>query len=256
MANEPPAPALGTILEQLRAAVRERRLADGPNELSAVEQDVRRSLDEIELHRVISAHWPLKSRTPSERLINLLNKIVRRMLRWYINPIVEQQNAYNDAVARTLRLFADAYGELADQIRTQGQEPPSPPPAGPRSGAPLHDPSVGLSSPSPQQLVEHRGQHEPEARFVELALTAQAQQLALHERIHAHWPLVGATLPARLIALIQAATRRYLRWLINPIAEQQSNANAAISAAIHNLIRLDADRRADAAALRAARHHK
>jgi O-antigen chain-terminating methyltransferase len=29
-------------------------------------------------------------------------RVVRLLLRWYINPIVEQQNLYNSAVARTL----------------------------------------------------------------------------------------------------------------------------------------------------------
>ncbi len=48
---------------------------------------------------------------------------MRRYLRWYINPIVEQQNAYNDAVARTLRLLADAYAELAEQ--TTDDRPPT-----------------------------------------------------------------------------------------------------------------------------------
>ena len=69
-----------------------------------------------ELHRVVSAHWPLRSRSLAERLINLVNKVVRRLLRWYINPIVEQQNAYNDAVARALRLLADAYLDLREDL--------------------------------------------------------------------------------------------------------------------------------------------
>ena len=88
------------ILEGLRAEVRARRLAQGQAEEQPLERDLRRSLDEIELHRVISAHWPLLGKTVPQRIIALINKLVRRYLRWYINPIVEQQNAYNDAVAR------------------------------------------------------------------------------------------------------------------------------------------------------------
>ena len=104
------------ILEGLRAEVRARRLAQGQTEEGPLERDLRRSLDEIELHRVISAHWPLLGKTVPQRVVALLNKLVRRYLRWYINPIVEQQNAYNDAVARALRLLAEAYGDLGEQI--------------------------------------------------------------------------------------------------------------------------------------------
>src|SRR5262245_48078795 len=111
-----PPPDVGAILEALRAEVRARRLAQGHAEPSPAERDLARALDELELHRVVSAHWPLIGKTLPQRAINLVNKLVRRYLRWYINPIVEQQNAYNNAVARTLRLLAEAYAELGEQI--------------------------------------------------------------------------------------------------------------------------------------------
>src|SRR6185503_1617362 len=111
---------VASILEGLRAEVRARRLAQGQAEEGPLERDLRRSLDEIELHRVISAHWPLLGRTVPQRVVALVNKLVRRYLRWYINPIVEQQNAYNDAVARALRLLAEAYIDLGEQIAKNG----------------------------------------------------------------------------------------------------------------------------------------
>src|SRR6266487_177283 len=107
---------VAAILDQLRNEVRARRMALGQIELSPLERDLQRSLDEIELYRVVSAHWPLIGKTIPQRAAALVNKLVRRYLRWYINPIVEQQNAYNDAVARTLRLLAEAYAELGEQI--------------------------------------------------------------------------------------------------------------------------------------------
>jgi hypothetical protein len=113
---ETPEPDVGAILEQLRAEVRARRLTQGRAELSSVERELQRALDEIELHRIVSAHWPLYGKTPLQKAIALVNKLVRRYLRWYVNPIVEQQNAYNDAVAHTLRLLAEAYAELGEQI--------------------------------------------------------------------------------------------------------------------------------------------
>jgi hypothetical protein len=119
MSNEETAtmpPDVGAILEALRAEVRARRMSQSRAEPGPAERELARALDEIELYRVISAHWPLLGKTLPQRAINLVNKLVRRYLRWYINPIVEQQNAYNDAVARTLRLLAEAYAELGEQI--------------------------------------------------------------------------------------------------------------------------------------------
>ena len=84
---------VAVILEGLRADVRARRLAQGQAEEGPLERDLRRSLDEIELHRVVSAHWPLLGKTVPQRIVALVNKLVRRYLRWYINPNFEQQNA-------------------------------------------------------------------------------------------------------------------------------------------------------------------
>ena len=95
---------IASILEGLRTEVRARRLAQGQTEEGPLERDLRRSLDEIELHRVVSAHWPLLGKTVPQRVVALINKLVRRYLRWYINPIVEQQNAAN--AATTVALLA------------------------------------------------------------------------------------------------------------------------------------------------------
>jgi len=242
------------ILEGLRAEVRARRLAQGQTEEGPLERDLRRSLDEIELHRVISAHWPLLGKTVPQRVVALLNKLVRRYLRWYINPIVEQQNAYNDAVARALRLLAEAYGDLGEQIagcqesgvRSQesGDGKTRPQSRGPSLAAPVS---------RPQSHVQTRALTEPPVRFPDLELRALEPQLGLRERVSAHWPLPATTLPQRVIASANKLVRRYLRWYINPIVAQQNAANAATTVVLLALIRLDAERRAQVAALRAAK---
>jgi hypothetical protein len=263
MAHSEALPDLGVILEQLRAEVRARRLAEGRGEPSAVERDLRRSLDEIELHRVVSAHWPLKARTLPGRALVVVHKLVRRFLRWYINPIVEQQNAYNDAVARALRLLAEAYGELAEQARDEalqgggGGAGRSEAESGDRAGAAERPPARAAlgeeRAADLQRLVEERGRAEHPARFVELELIAAQQQAALRQCVSAHWPLAARGPRERAAALTQRLTRQYLRWLVNPIVEQQNNANAAVTGALANLARLDAERRAEVAALRARR---
>jgi hypothetical protein len=243
------------ILEGLRAEVRARRLAQGQAEEGPLERDLRRSLDEIELHRVVSAHWPLLGKTVPQRVVALVNKLVRRYLRWYINPIVEQQNAYNDAVARALRLLAEAYRDLGEQIaqqqtnderRTTNDER--------RTTDDSQSPVSSLQSlvSNLQAQVQERALAEPPARFPDLELRALEPQLGLRERVSAHWPLPATTLPQRAVALVNQLVRRYLRWYINPIVEQQNAANAATTVALLALIRLDAERRARVAARRAS----
>jgi hypothetical protein len=235
------------ILEGLRAEVRARRLAQGQAEEGPLERDLRRSLDEIELHRVISAHWPLLGKTVPQRVVALVNKLVRRYLRWYINPIVEQQNAYNDVVARTLRLLAEAYGDLGEQLGDREADERRTTTDDGQSQIPNPQPPT----PNPQRAVQARALAEPPARFPDLDLRALEPQLGLRQRVSAHWPLPATTLPQRVIALINKLVRRYLRWYINPIVEQQNAANATTTIALLALIRLDAERRAQVAARRA-----
>src|SRR5262245_8959157 len=284
-------PDIGALLEALRAEVRARRLAQGHAEPGPAERELARALDEIELYRVVSAHWPLLGKTLPQRAIALVNKLVRRYLRWYINPIVEQQNAYNDTVARTLRLLSDAYMDLGEQVldakernggtsgnrndgtdqeprtksrerapagSTENQEPDSAIysqlPVEEDSRPPTTDNGqTGSLQAKLMALVRERAAAEPPARFPDLKLRAAEPQLRLREQVSAHWPLGGTTTRQRAIVLVNKLVRRYLRWYINPIVEQQNAANAVIGAALLAIIRLDAERRAQVATLRAAK---
>lgn len=123
MSTEQPIPPLdvGAILTQLRAEVRAARgTLDDPTAHAAglgVDLDeLRAAVAEVEALRAVSAHWPLTWRTPRERAQVFVQRLIRRGLRWYIAPIVEQQNAYNNAVARTLQLLVDANRQRAAEI--------------------------------------------------------------------------------------------------------------------------------------------
>lgn len=111
-------PNIAEILEALRAEVRAQRATVGaPGDgQGAAERELRRANEEIEYTRVVSAHWPLEGKTPYAQAWALVNKVVRRYLRWYINPIVEQQNAYNDAAARAIRLLSEQNAELRREL--------------------------------------------------------------------------------------------------------------------------------------------
>ena len=104
---------VAAILAALRSEVRDQRIALGQLEPTPLERDLQRSLDEIELYRVVSAHWPLIGKTLPQRALALVNKLVRRYLRWYINPIVEQQNQYNAAATATVTRLTDALERLS-----------------------------------------------------------------------------------------------------------------------------------------------
>jgi len=60
--------------------------------------------------------WPRLPAGILPKITTLVQKMVRRLLRWYINPIVEQQNAYNAAVTaalETLVLQAERYRQTS-----------------------------------------------------------------------------------------------------------------------------------------------
>jgi hypothetical protein len=246
---------VAVILEQLRAEVRALRTVQGEGEggtaLGAIERELHRCAEQLEIARVVSAHWPLEGRSLYERAWALINKVVRRALRWYINPIVEQQNAFNDVAARSLRLLIEAHAELRDQIaelhRRELASPPAPPaPREPAAAA--HQPTGDL-----QQLVERQGRIEAPAALPDLALRPWPARLHERATVSAHWLLEDTRPLARVRIFVKRGLRQYLRWLINPIVEQQNSANAALSVAVAPLIAADGELRARLAGLRARR---
>jgi hypothetical protein len=84
---------------RIRAAVLARHVDDG---FGAELFDAAR-LDDVNRLARVSAHWGIASDAPLiGPLVVLWRRALRIMLRWYINPLVEQQNAFNGAVARAL----------------------------------------------------------------------------------------------------------------------------------------------------------
>jgi hypothetical protein len=93
-------------LRDVRAQIQRRRARQGgpPNggEDFSLGQ-LRQSVDEVNDLWFVSAHLPITWRVPGPgTAVAYLKKATRVLLRWYINPIVEQQNRFNSAVARAL----------------------------------------------------------------------------------------------------------------------------------------------------------
>ena len=99
--------SVADVLAQLREQVRERRArlsvddANNPHALNLAE--LRRSADAVNDTWFVSAHLPI---TWDLRVVgrfgSYAKRLVRLLLRWYINPIVEQQNRFNSATARAI----------------------------------------------------------------------------------------------------------------------------------------------------------
>ena len=111
-------------LAGIKRRVRERQglVPDGPDEPPA---EARSALTEAMDAAHISAHTPILWDVPIVgRGIALTKRTVRLLLRWYINPIVDQQNDFNPAVVRALaelsaeaeRLKAEVAGNPAQWV--------------------------------------------------------------------------------------------------------------------------------------------
>lgn len=235
MPSPDPSPNVAAILEALRAEVRARRAQRGDEEagsaLSAIERELHHAAEQLEITRVVSAHWPLEGRTLYERAWILVHKVVRRGLRWYINPIVEQQNAFNDSAARALRLLIESHTELRARIADLERQPPPAGDAAPGGGS-------EASAPAPPPHGD---------------LSGLIEQLELRRAVSAHWRLQGAGPLGQARALSQRTIRQYLRWLINPIVEQQNACNEALARAVPHLAAAEAALRARLEAVEQAR---
>ncbi len=97
-------PDVAEILADLRAQIRERRSRFTGDEAGGLNLEaLRHSIESVNDTWFVSAHLPV---TWDMRIVGRLGayakRTVRVLLRWYINPIVEQQNRYNSASARAI----------------------------------------------------------------------------------------------------------------------------------------------------------
>jgi hypothetical protein len=110
---------LATIKRQVRA--RQGLAPDGPDEPPA---EARSALTEAMDAAHISAHTPILWDVPViGRGIALTKRTVRLLLRWYINPIVDQQNDFNAAVVRALAELSAEVERLKAEVPSTTYEP-------------------------------------------------------------------------------------------------------------------------------------
>jgi len=111
------------VLQQLKQEVRQQQQlgeAGAFLDVPATAMDRPASLRLVHSTMRVSPHlpiaWPTWPKGLWCKVVALVQKVVRRLLRWYINPIVEQQNRYNAAVAQALDML---WGQVV-RMRVQG----------------------------------------------------------------------------------------------------------------------------------------
>ena len=122
---------MAEILDDVRRRVRQRRaslaaLAASGEPADADERtsiELQAAVQDVNMSAKINSHLPLLwEDMVVGRLRAAVQRLVRRLLRWYINPIVDQQNAFNAASARAITLLASENARLRyDLARTQAQ---------------------------------------------------------------------------------------------------------------------------------------
>ncbi|NJK81567.1 MAG: hypothetical protein HC914_17460, partial [Chloroflexaceae bacterium] len=110
--------------------------------------------------------------------------------------------------------------------------------------------------PTLQAWVEAQARTEPPATFPDQQARSFLGTLHTKQAVSAHWPIGGRTPLEKVRALLQKVIRQYLRWLINPIVEQQNGFNVAATAATIALLRADRELRAIRAAHQAGQHQQ
>jgi hypothetical protein len=105
---------LSKIKQEVREQYRETSLEPGISRAEAI--DKARATSWVDPHQPIAwPHWP-KGVLPKVKAA--LQKVTRRLLRWYIDPIVAEQNRFNDAVVTALAALARENAQLRTELGT------------------------------------------------------------------------------------------------------------------------------------------
>ena len=116
------------VLQQLKQEVRAQRLALGDLTADDKTMGLARlaALDRVHAVARVNPHlpiaWPTWPKGVWPKIEALAQKVVRRLLRWYIDPIVEQQNRFNAAAAQVLEIYWREICSLQAQLSRDGDK--------------------------------------------------------------------------------------------------------------------------------------
>lgn len=194
-------------------------------EMRAELYEVLEALHEMELTRVISAHLPIVNTTVLGRIKGLIQKVTRRLLRWYINPIVEQQNMYNDAVMRTMRELIAVY-----------ETHPIPPPPAPPSATSHASHTQQLDAQNAATIQAQMAQHEAPLSPHIMALVQLEDRRATTCHVASRWPFPTRHAVDHIANAVHRGQRRGLQWYIDPIVAQMNAHNRATHHTLQHMV--------------------
>ncbi|MHB8648194.1 MAG: hypothetical protein ACYDAR_20635 [Thermomicrobiales bacterium] len=122
---------VAATIAALRTQAIARGKAMGLTEQASLDDPLRQAADLAH----VSAHFPIMWRVPIVgRGLSLVQRAMRIGLRWYINPIVDQINDFNEATITALNTIVARQEALAARIAALelevGPNPPAPCPTG------------------------------------------------------------------------------------------------------------------------------
>ena len=110
------------VLRQLKGEIEERHRAGETAETAGWRLSrpaTLATMDRVHVLANVNAHvpiaWPSWPRGVVPKAAALAQKVTRRLLRWYINPMVQQQNQFNAAVAQALETLWQEVAWLQEQ---------------------------------------------------------------------------------------------------------------------------------------------
>lgn len=111
-------PEIKAILAELQEEIRRHRLALGDLGALPSPDPLARVREKQAVNPHLPIGWPVMPRGLIPKLVAYTQKIVRRLLRWYINPIVAQQNEYNAAATDLLASQQTRLDQLTSQVES------------------------------------------------------------------------------------------------------------------------------------------
>jgi hypothetical protein len=119
--------AAALILQQLKREVRSQRLPGAANQSAALAA----AFKQVRLTSWVNPHqpiaWPRWPQSWGPKAVALAQKVIRRLLCWYINPIVEEQNQFNAAVETALRALIEENTRLRAELQVMAANQPKQP---------------------------------------------------------------------------------------------------------------------------------
>ena len=114
---------VAAILKQIKREILSQRLRNKPDQSDALAT----ALAQVQLTSWVNPHqpiaWPNWPKGKWPKTVALTQKVIRRLLQWYINPIIEEQNQFNAAVEDVLNVLAQENAQLRAELRILSANP-------------------------------------------------------------------------------------------------------------------------------------